>query len=329
MLSDLIVELASPAMVGGAENKCDAPPTLRPPSIRGQLRFWARAIGSKELEERIWGNIETGQRVKIIGAQPLKDPRSAYLLPHNKEGYNAVSPMVPPGERVLIRFAIPNPEVVPLLQANLWAWLHLGAIGKRSRRGYGSLLWEPHPSHILEGFLDKPFFDRWTDLQDPATLAVYLKRGIERTFEVLQVPLESKRQSQPEFSLRSLDQVFIGKRIDREWHVVRSVQMGPDINDHLDSPEYLLHGLKKGDRGSAINSLQLGNLSSKPPSPMMWRVFPMPTGKEGYVPVMIWSPLNYPPGVYPVVDRNESGDMPKYLESLGFCHSLSGNSLLS
>lgn len=331
MIRDLVVELVSPAMVGGADNQCDKPPTLRPPSVRGQLRFWARATGGPDLERRLWGDVESGQRVRILGAQPLDEPRRAFLLPHHDGRRRTVSDMVPPGQRVLLRFAIPRQELVEGLQANLWIWLHLGAIGRRSRRGYGALLWEPHDGHLLDGFLGKSF-DRWRDLDEPGTLRSYLERGLDRSFTALRVTPEATRPSrQPggDFQLRSLDQVFVGSRQrGYRWHVERGGGPGPEHRDLGSSFEALLHGLNPRDRGSASNQLQLGRGSSKPPSPMIWRLFPSPSGSS--IPVMTWSPLGYPQSVEPQLDAEEAGKLRRYLtDELGFEQSLTGGYLWS
>ena len=72
MIGHLVVELVTPAMIGGAEaRKLDNPPTLRPPSLRGHLRFWSRALGGEELARELWGSVDTGQRVRLLGAQRL------------------------------------------------------------------------------------------------------------------------------------------------------------------------------------------------------------------------------------------------------------------
>jgi len=340
MIRDLVIELISPLILGGAEKgRCDAPPTLRPPSLRGQLRFWSRALGGKELEERLWGTTETGQRIRILGAQPLSKPGEAYLFPHKPQERKSRTDMIPPGERVLVRFALPSPDLLEPAQAAVWTWLHLGTVGRRSRRGYGAFVWEPQAGDLLEGFLPGGF-DRGRDLAGPAELAGYLSRGLDRVFAALGVPPEASRSSRPstgDFALRSPDQVFVGNRLtvadgyqgDRRyrWHLERGVTaLGP--NDAGTSLESLLHGLDPGARGDsdAPERKQLGLPQPRLPSPMIWRLHPCSAG--GHLPVMVWSPVDYPRGDYPQLHVARAANLCRYLsESLGFGDSLAGNAL--
>lgn len=343
MIRDLVIELVSPLILGGAErNQCDDPPTLRPPSLRGQLRFWSRALGTKALEERLFGTTETGQRVRVLGAQPLAAPREAFLFPHkDRERDKSVTPMIPPGELVLVRFAVPRPDLLEPLQAVVWTWLHLGAVGRRSRRGYGAFVWEPHPGHLLDGFLAAGF-DRRRDLAGPAELAAYLERGLGRVFEVAGevagVAPEATRTSRgtgDDFTLRSLDQVFVGKHLrvaDKyggrfRWHLDRPTSsVGP--TDAATSLEWLLHGLSPDARGDSREREQLGLGRPRLPSPMIWRLHPCSTG--GHLPAMVWSPVGYPTGAYPQLHEAAAEKLCRYLsEDLGFCDSLAGTALIA
>ena len=261
--------------------------------------------------------------------------------------------MVPPGDRarlrlrlrLRLRFAVPDARLLPALQANVWLWLHLGAIGRRSRRGYGSLLWEPHEGDLLDGFLEQPF-DRWSDLESPERLEAYLKRGIKAAFEALERPLAEFRRSTfsnpsktADFTFHSLDQVFVGGEILPEeeayWHVARSTtgRLGPERGDSATSLESRLHGLAQDARGDELHRKQLGMGSSKPPSPMIWRVFPMPTADDGHTVVMTWSPVDYangPDAPIPQIAPIAGGGLSDYLRNqLKLGRSLEGTELVT
>ncbi len=344
MIHDLVVKLVSPLILGGAKGgKCDSPLTLRPPSLRGQLRFWSRALGGEGLQDRLWGTTQTGQRVRILGTHPLGRTGEACLFPHKPEALG-VTEMVPPGERVHMRFALPSAELLPELQAVVWTWLHLGTIGRRSRRGYGAFTWETRPGDLLDGFLDDGFNPK-VAFAGPSELASYLERGLRAAFSTLSIVAGDHRASRAiddDFRLASLDQVFIGrhltefplgpglKRHDHEnFHYRWNVRTGGQARSDTDSRtalESLLHGLNWKYRGAAPENLQLGKSSSKPASPMMWRLYPCTQG--GHLPIMVWSPVSFANDRYPQLQLDHAEDLCQYLEDdLGFSESIAGNHL--
>jgi RAMP superfamily len=330
MIRDLVVELVTPAMVGGAGKGCDEPATLRPPSLRGQLRFWSRALGGggesgQRLETWLWGDLEAGQRVRLLGAQELPAPREAYLFPHKEGRAKSPSRMVAPGARSLLRFGIPGGDLLASLQAVAWVWLHLGTVGRRSRRGYGSLLWEPHPGHLLDGFLAEPLVPS-KDLRDKATLTSYLERGLDRAWSAVDVASEPERQGSEEFVLRSLDQVFLGDPIsDRSWHVAGGGRQ-PGPSSVSGSYEYLLHGLAEGKRGGDAERQQFGLPEPRLPSPMALRLLPCTAG--GDFAVMTWSPYRYAADIQPRIGR-DTGLYRLLHDDLKFDSSLAGQPLFA
>ena len=81
------IKLVSPAVIGGANSRSlDQPPTMRPPEIRGQLRFWMRALAGgncnwqdkskhrdclkkiHEIENNLFGDNTMGQRLILYPA---------------------------------------------------------------------------------------------------------------------------------------------------------------------------------------------------------------------------------------------------------------------
>jgi hypothetical protein len=312
VIGHLVVELVTPAMIGGAvARQCDDPPTLRPPSLRGHLRFWSRALGGDELAEELWGSVDSGQRVRLLGAQRLSEPKKALLIP--SRGYEA--PMVPPGDEVVLRFGIPDDLPPPRLQAVLWTWLHLGTVGRRSRRGYGSLQWLPSEGDLLA---DWPALWPRRSLTSRPALEAYLKEGFARVRTACGKPDESARRASDQ--LITQDQVFVGKELPGVW-AAGSARGG---TGNLES---IVHGLTDSDaaRGATPDRQQLGSAEPRQPSPMMWRLFPV-AGRAAFLPVMTWFPTGYGPSAPIRLDR--SGGVFRYLHSeLGFEMSLTGNDL--
>ncbi len=284
MITFLDVDLVSPALVSGYQEKqLDSPPTLRPPSLRGQLRFWCRALSGPrapwELETELFGAIERGQRIVVLPVTVAQSTSRTRLFPHKEPPHDSEMPALAPCCAFRLRFRIPRgfSEASRLqFQAVLWTWLHLGTIGRRARRGYGSLLWRPHAGDALEGF---PVLDRSEALASRGDLEAYLRSGLDEVERRLGVPTAcGTRSTGGWFRLQTMDQVFVGEPLVAGY---TSFERGM---------EERLHGLRRRTApGGAEESQELG----RPPgprlaSPWMWRVFP--AAGHGYFVVATWSP---------------------------------------
>lgn len=304
MIHHVDVDLVSPAMIGGSRPRdLDEPLTLRPPSVRGQLRFWVRALSSGEprsLETELFGSTETGQRIVSLPTLGSAGASDRPLFPRKDGKYRSVTRMIKPGAAFRLRFRIDNPNLVERFRAVLWTWLHLGTVGRRGRRGYGSLLWRPAEGDALEGF---PVLDLGEALASREDLEAYLRLGLAEVRKRLGAPEEKgARATGGWFQLRCLDQVFVGERLSATY----SRQVG--------GMEDLLHGL--GGKPSSGEGDEMGRMGSERlASPMLWRVFPAAGG--GYFTVMTWSPRG-------TVQLEEGALMHNYLlEKLSLSHSLS------
>jgi CRISPR-associated protein Cmr1 len=185
------VELVTPCFLGGAEGSAE----WRAASIRGQLRWWFRAVAGATLaleevrktETELFGDTGRSSAVRIrafegeglapVSLDPstsrlsaaelarrwgdrspetesrllLKSHRTGDEAPSNPIHYLAFGPIaqgevkrpyLPAGakaafELVWIRHV--SDDARTLFRQSLWAWLHLGGIGSRSRKGFGSL----------------------------------------------------------------------------------------------------------------------------------------------------------------------------------------------
>jgi hypothetical protein len=180
------VQLVTPCFLGGAGKQAE----WRAASLRGQLRWWYRAVAGavyagdlarvREDEERIFGS--TGRsaalRVRALSppaalegnAQSFGDPRSEKQLaeiwgepkaaarlrlqggypsrPLHYLGYGPIAggkverSYLPAKAETCFELQWGRPvgkECRQLFDRALWAWLNLGALGARNRKGFGSL----------------------------------------------------------------------------------------------------------------------------------------------------------------------------------------------
>jgi len=145
----LTVEAVTPIFMTGADNKT---PELRPASFRGILRFWLRAL----LGARIGNDLGELQKLESSvfgsthGASPLVIKTRAWndslrqgerrLLPHSERRGHATAPAFTEGSQFKLIFTPRLGQTIPAEGLGALALLlALGGVGKRSRRGFGSL----------------------------------------------------------------------------------------------------------------------------------------------------------------------------------------------
>ncbi|HMV67537.1 MAG TPA: type III-B CRISPR module RAMP protein Cmr1, partial [Myxococcota bacterium] len=168
------LRFTTPAFIGGAEPNVRA--ELRVPSIRGALRAWYRVIVGPEVaaglvpthahlrESLLFGGTGRGEgqglaSLSLEDRAPTgehswsnkeirgRNPGLAYLgfsfdfRPNNRR-YIASDTTF--RLRVLLARGAPD-DAADLLLHTLWAWVTLGGLGSRSRRGFGSLAWDGAP----------------------------------------------------------------------------------------------------------------------------------------------------------------------------------------
>jgi len=188
------LELLTPCFCAGA-NQAQA--EIRAPSIRGQLRWWFRALGGTPSDERaIFGGVSgtaSGSTVIIrvqnfqpgpVWNPPRVDPNSAdsyvwYFASASAEGsrWTQQAAIAPRSTFNLIVFQQRN--LVPALQSQLnealSCFLQLGSIGLRATRGLGSFTCreKPFQTATLDLLKSKGFFSelRSTPLADTAAIA--------------------------------------------------------------------------------------------------------------------------------------------------------------
>ena len=153
-------EVVTPMFIGGASPNGEA--EIRPPSIKGLLRWWFRALGgSKEWEARLFGatgreSSKSRMRLKVtpglrFNVKEVKAERFngelGYLgygpIGWDREARGMVNqrPFIDPESIFSLQIDIINTEETDYyaLLLSIWALANLGGIGSRSRRGWGSV----------------------------------------------------------------------------------------------------------------------------------------------------------------------------------------------
>lgn len=198
------LEVVTPIWMGGADRKTE----LRPPTVRGCLRFWFRALAGgvlgedlrsvRQAESAVFGSTNRASPgvVRLSGS-----PRSSVSVTDQAEQPPGVAYMlwsvlqqkrdaILPGERFRLRL---NTRPVPLVPvkvegrtfgmaesfemaaASLWRLVRLGGIGARARRGGGGVSVAADP----DGW-PKCLPSLVSAAKTPAELAAELGDGIER-----------------------------------------------------------------------------------------------------------------------------------------------------
>lgn len=209
----LEVEFVTPCFLRGSE---EPGAEWRAASIRGQLRWWLRAVAGadrpleevRRIEDELFGDTGRGSMVRLrtrpgAGLVPSRDLRtlqtpdlnSAALAgrwgdpaaagrlrirsPQGLEmssnpvfylAFGAITggalrrPFLPPDAKGFLDVTwvrAPDDELRRLFDQSLWAWLHLGGIGAKSRKGFGSL--QRLPAGSRQDFVDqmKSMLSRW------------------------------------------------------------------------------------------------------------------------------------------------------------------------
>ncbi len=163
------IEIITPCFCAGA-NQQQA--EIRVPSIRGQLRWWFRALGgTRDDEEKIFGGVHGGAKASAVMLRvgnpptsnvamnlknlPIKDDYLFWPLRPNKNSDQKRGVLLPPNTAFQLSLVWRRMNVAEeqkyILDVVVQLWILLGAIGSRSRRAAGSL-WpkENAPQNIDE-----------------------------------------------------------------------------------------------------------------------------------------------------------------------------------
>ncbi len=129
-------------------------PELRAPSVKGMIRWWHEALGmTKQHSDTLFGQAigaTMASRVTIrVHPTTNVQQQKVDFMPHKKErggSKNAIQPGTA-YQLTLTQRREPLPmDLWEQLQRATEAWLLLGAIGQRSNRAAGSVLWDQAPA---------------------------------------------------------------------------------------------------------------------------------------------------------------------------------------
>jgi len=142
------LQTTAPMFLNGANTR--EPDALRAPSVRGQLRYWFRALEGAtkpalrdlwEAESGLFGSTGQGSKVSVrfyTSSQLMVE--EADMLPHKSQSRDR-SPQRAIKEGMRFNFDLvtrPGIDVPPRVVNTCQIWLLLGGLGKRSRRMFGS-----------------------------------------------------------------------------------------------------------------------------------------------------------------------------------------------
>ncbi len=153
-MSTYRLEFITPLFSRGAY---DDRPEVRPPSIRGQLHWWFRALGGIAADERvIFGGVHGGATASKVVVRVRHSPLHGEwipTLPHKPAGINpqdgpnapriAVRPGLIVELHILTRLGGLDRRLKDAFDRALETWLLLGTLGLRSTRAAGSFRWQP------------------------------------------------------------------------------------------------------------------------------------------------------------------------------------------
>ncbi|MBI4444694.1 MAG: type III-B CRISPR module RAMP protein Cmr1 [Acidobacteria bacterium] len=143
-IEEFKIDLLTPCFCRGAYPNDRA--EIRVSSIRGQLRWWLRALGTnRELESQVFGsagNKEAENRSSSVGLQlrnAVLEARRELILPHSKK-FRAPALAANGTFTIQVASRPGQPErLFELAKLAVRTWLLLGGLGFRSNRGAGSV----------------------------------------------------------------------------------------------------------------------------------------------------------------------------------------------
>lgn len=169
VIKECKVDILTPCLCAGADQ---ARAEIRSPSIRGELRWWFRALGGGRLEEaEVFGSIEAKDNGKkltenrasglVIRNRPAErgDGKESSELPGNHKFFvssrlgKGDSAFIPGGWRFWLQVVDTRSETDELTKLAVDTFLRLGSLGLRARRGCGAIQvadWLPSKSEFDE-----------------------------------------------------------------------------------------------------------------------------------------------------------------------------------
>lgn len=313
------LQLDSPLLMGGASNDLETSGVIRGPSLRGLLHSFGRAFlgymcGSSTdqlklvriLEETLLGaagdSKGPGNTFRIANREAkLKRSASYPTVPKHsgKEHRTGAVKGFEPGQNSQIELTVPrrsldaNPHFFAALESIVWLSLSLGSVGKRSRRGYGSLSIQSMRFTEIgcepQG-TDFPVFDR---LFDDGDLAGRLKNGIGLATDRMRAWIQDEMTHNPRLAKLTGELTPQNSPVDKFYQFggLGQVFVGTPEADYLQVMKHfnkVCHDLSSDDDHRRIYQDFIGNANPRLASPVWLRVFQV--AENRFVGVITFSP---------------------------------------
>lgn len=216
------VEVVTPLFLGGADT---GKAELRVPSIKGALRFWWRAIHAhlsletlQEKESKIFGSANNAYgkskiQIRLTNILEYQTKNKANPLPHKKVKF--AFPCFAPGDKFsLIIYG--KEEMFDLFEL----FTVLGGLGKRSRRGFGSIV-----INKRDDFDYKPL----SSARDVFNL---LQRLCANKFETHGNII--RRNDQTDANYAFIKEIVIGETFYKDpWHILKIIGQSSHDNNSV------------------------------------------------------------------------------------------------
>ena len=142
------LEAVTPLFIAGADQRWVEGEGLRPPTLRGLLRWWFRtAFRDPKLESKVFGgrafSQAEGKKSDVVVKSVVRIGEVRECVEDAKYLFFSMQmqkrPCYIPGSRFEILLSSRSEESFKMALASLWLLLNLGGVGSRNRRGAGSL----------------------------------------------------------------------------------------------------------------------------------------------------------------------------------------------
>ncbi|MGE4518027.1 MAG: type III-B CRISPR module RAMP protein Cmr1 [Desulfobacteraceae bacterium] len=298
----------------------DSEPEIRPPSIKGGLRFWWRAMNPdsavtkmKENEAELFGG--TGEKegrskviIQVNGNNIEQDITKKLINKHNYPGLgylfysrlmagNQDKNCIKPGQGFEIKIKSNDNKYIEKVKKVFLVFSLFGGIGSRSRRGGGNFL-------IEEG-LENNFFDPLINSKEG--LKRFIKDNVRPLIEKSSKSFSTLKGAKvyvfnPEKdwkrALETIGEPFSTFRGDHKGRVDETPNFGFPIS-HKNGMT-MVAGKKKENNKDGFDLLERRS------SPLIFKV--IKTAEEKYFPLIIWLAGDLLPDKYKFMDKNKKNN---------------------
>jgi CRISPR-associated protein Cmr1 len=232
-------ETLTPMFLNGADG---ATPELRPPAIKAALRFWWRALNGhlglkqmKEQEAKIFGGSgenETGRSKLTIRIIPSANPlriEERPLLPHRVEepryGNPSMAKAIIEGQTFQVKIGVLDNDILDVdkTKALFQLAVVLGGLGKRVRRGMGSI----KITAINEDGKDLQSYKPISSLDEIQETIKHISSHFLKQGDAINNTYNGRMEMYP-----YIKQIQIGKTIQRNYKTIL-IQTGKTASDLL------------------------------------------------------------------------------------------------